>query len=275
MKIIILGVGTVGSTLAILLSQEDNDITVIDKDESVEEALKREVKEETGLQVSVGEILAVKEYPRQHKMFGKIKALRFLAYYESGEVKLSKEHKKFEWLTFDEAIKKIAKKENGYEKEKKETVLQAKKYLEMKDALENWKRCLADFDNYKKRLEEARKDTIKYATENIILQLLPIIDNFESSVAHIPNDKRDEAWTQGIMYIKKQLEDVLRGNGVEEIGVKVGDNFDATVCEAIDDNNCNDDCKQKKKFKNKIKKIVLRGYKIGNKVIRPARVVVE
>jgi molecular chaperone GrpE len=70
------------------------------------------------------------------------------------------------------------------------------------------------------------------------------------------------------------LENVLRENGVEEIEVKIGDKFETEIHEAVEDKNCSD-CKNKKKFENKIKKVILKGYRIGDKIVRPARVVVE
>ena len=117
---------------------------------------------------------------------------------------------------------------------------------------------------------------MKYAARNIVTQVIPVIDNFASSVAHIPEDQKDGPWVQGIMYIQKQLEDVLRENGVEEIEVKVGDEFDVNVCEAIKENESLDKAQDKEKSEsgNEIKKVVLKGYRIGDKVIRPARVVV-
>ncbi len=241
----------------------------MDKNEGVTEALKREIKDETNLEVEIGEILALREYPRGHKMFNKIKALRFIAYHKSGKVKLSEEHDKFEWLTFDEALEKITAGNDGYENEKRETILMAKKHLEMKNSLDSWQRCLAEFDNYKKRQAEERKNTVKYATENIINQILPVLDNFSSSVEHIPEKEKNGAWVQGIMYIKKQLENVLKENGIDEIKVKVGDDFDEVIHEAIKQET------KEKKLKNKISKIVLPGYKVDKKIIRPARVVVE
>ncbi len=58
-----------------------------------------------------------------------------------------------------------------------------------KKALENlsgWQRCQADFENYKKRSAESQKDLVRYATQSIILEILPVIDNFHASTDHIP-----------------------------------------------------------------------------------------
>jgi molecular chaperone GrpE len=140
--------------------------------------------------------------------------------------------------------------------------------------LDGWQRCQADFDNYKKRSAESQKDLIKYATQNIILEILPVIDNFHASTDHIPAEQKDNSWVTGIMYIQKQLENIVAENGVEEIKVEVGDSFDPIYHEAIEDKKeCA--CDKDHKYKNKIKKVLVRGYKIGDKVIRASRVVVE
>ena len=118
---------------------------------------------------------------------------------------------------------------------------------------------------------DSQKDLIRYASQNVILQLIPVLDNFHMSTDHIPEDQRDGGWVVGIMHIQKQLEGVLAENGIEEIPAKVGDTFDPVMHEAIEDKECLH-CKDKKEFKNMIKKVVLKGYKMGEKVIRPARV---
>lgn len=254
----------------------------IDKGETFETALRREIEEELGLDnVEIGSIIKASEYSEGHKKFDNLKALRFIAYYQGGEIKLnSREHSGYEWLSFEEAIAKLNT-GDGFEEEKMETLKAAKKYLEMEMALNGWKRSLAEFENYKKMQAESQKDRIRYATENIIMQIIPVIDNFQASTSHIPQDQKDNPWVTGIMYIQKQLENVLAENGVEEIDVKVGDNFDTKYCEAVSDNCCHDEkcqddnCETKKKYKNKICRVILKGYKIGDKVIRAARVVVE
>ena len=140
--------------------------------------------------------------------------------------------------------------------------------------LDGWKRCQADFENYKKMQSDSQKDLLKYATSNILLQIIPVLDNFQMSTAHIPEDQKDGGWVIGIMHIQKQLENILNENGVEEVAVKVGDNFDPAMHEAIEDKECMH-CEGEKKFKNKIKTIIMKGYKMGERVVRPARVVVE
>ena len=141
--------------------------------------------------------------------------------------------------------------------------------------LAGWKRCQADFENFKKRQTESQKDLLRYSTQSIVMQILPVIDNFQASTAHIPEDQKENPWVTGIMYIQKQLEQVLADNGVTECEVKIGDNFDPAKHEAIEDKECACEAGEEKKFKNIIKQVVTRGYVIGDKVIRPARVIVE
>ncbi len=131
-----------------------------------------------------------------------------------------------------------------------------------------WRRCLADFENYKKRQQENQKNIDSYIKEDLILQIIPVIDNFRSATEHIPDKQKEVAWIVGIMHIQKQLENILKENGVAEIEVKTGDEFDPNFHEAIANN-------EKQDSTNKIKKVILRGYRLGEKIIRPARVIVE
>lgn len=233
--------------------------------EDFEEALKREIDEEIKIEVEVGPIISAASF-RENK-----KGLRYIAFYKSGEVELSDAHDKYEWIDIDEAIEKLEK--TGFENEKRETLKKAKEYLELKNSLANWQRAIADFDNYKKQQEESRKEFAKFASENIIHQILPVVDNFHASTDHVPEDQQNNPWVTGIMHIQKQLETVLNDNGVEEIKTKMGDKFDHHIHEAIGNEQGSENSDQK--HKNKIVKIIKKGYKMGNKVIRPASVIVE
>ena len=72
------------------------------------------------------------------------------------------------------------------------------------------------------------------------------------------------------MHIQKQLTDVLKDNGVEEIETKAGDEFDPNIHEAVGNDERAEENKEEKK--NKVAKVILHGYKMGGKVVRPVRV---
>jgi molecular chaperone GrpE len=253
----------------------------IEQGEDIKPALTREITEETGLTAEIGPVIHVFDFEKgegnepHSTTIGK--GIRFLAYYKNGEVKLDeKEHAQFEWLEINQAIEKFADK--GFEKDKRDSLIKAKEYLELKNSLDGWKRCQADFENYKKRQAETQKDFIRFSTENVILQLLPILDNFHISTDHVPKEQKDTPWVVGIMHIQKQLESILTTYGVTEIKTKVGDEFNPEIHEAVanDQGTINKEQKtESKEQKNKIAKIIQRGYKMDNKVIRPARVIVE
>jgi len=150
--------------------------------------------------------------------------------------------------------------------------------------LDGWKRCQADFENYKKRQEGLQWELAKYSGLNLIMQILPVLDNFHASTDHIPADQKDNPWVVGIMYIQKQLEKILEDNGVKEIKAKAGDEFDPQIHEAIKDSQQStvesseknkNDGEPKTNNRELIKRVVLKGYKMEDRVVRAARVIVE
>ncbi len=140
--------------------------------------------------------------------------------------------------------------------------------------LDNWKRCQADFENYKKDQEKRTIEFRKFANADMIMQIFPVLDNFDSSLTHIPENEKESPWVQGILHIKKQLGQVLKDNGVEEIEAKEGDKFNPEMHEAVKQE-IGSEKLEVGKSDNKIKKIVRKGYKIDGKVIRAARVIVD
>lgn len=163
------------------------------------------------------------------------------------------------------------------DKKKKQKVEETKPDIEPtnkeQEYLNGWKRCQADFENYKKMQAESQKDFIKYATQDVVLQLIPVLDNFHMSTDHIPEDQKDGGWVVGIMHIQKQLENVLAENGVTEILTKEGDKFDPAIHEAVSDpSNSGKHTNDSNELK--IKKIIMKGYKMSNKIIRPVKVIV-
>jgi molecular chaperone GrpE len=253
----------------------------VSQNETFEEGLLREIQEETGLkELEIISVIKASEFEKEHPKFNKLKALRFLVRYTGEavqpEIELSEEeHQSSEWLPMDEAIKKFSD-SDGFEKEKKETLLAAMNYLERENSLVNLQRTLADFDNYKKRALEREREFNKYAAEGIVSEMLPVVDNFYAATEHIPENDQESPWVTGIMYIQKQMEKVFEDNNVKEIPVKIGDKFDITIMEAMKNDEIDEESKpeQKKNKTEKVIKIVQRGYKIGDKIMRPVKVIV-
>ncbi|MDR3559615.1 MAG: nucleotide exchange factor GrpE [Candidatus Pacebacteria bacterium] len=244
----------------------------IQENESYKDAISREVKEETGLDVIFEAVIDVVEFPEGTQQFRDEKrGIRCICLSHFNEVKLSPEHEQFKWLPIEKALD-VFSQADGFENEKRNTLLEAKSYLEMKKSLDGWKRCLADFENYKKRQMEEKKDMVAYSNLNLILELLPVVDNFHASTEHIPAEQKDNPWVTGIMHIQKQLEKILEDNGISEIVVKKGDEFDPATMEAISHEAQNT---KREAGESKVKKVLVKGYRIDERVVRAARVVVE
>ncbi|MEI9966897.1 MAG: nucleotide exchange factor GrpE [Candidatus Moraniibacteriota bacterium] len=135
--------------------------------------------------------------------------------------------------------------------------------------LDDLKRLKADFENYKKRKEASEKDLASFLTERLVLDLVPVLDNFQMATTHVPEEQKESAWVIGIQYIEKQLEEVLGKHGITPIEAKIGEPFDPTLHEAIEHEETED------KEKNLISKMHQKGYRHGERIIRPAKVSVK
>lgn len=129
------------------------------------------------------------------------------------------------------------------------------------------KRSRADYENLKKEIEKWKLDLAKFANENLIYDFIPVLDHFTEAMTHVPEDQAQKDWVIGITYIKKQIEDVLKNNGVEIYG-EVGAQFDPHLYEAVSE------IKKKDIESGKIVKVIRRGYKIGERVVRAGQVVI-
>lgn len=134
--------------------------------------------------------------------------------------------------------------------------------------LAGWQRARADFLNYKKEEMERIGEILKYANENFILKILPILDNFEKAAKEIPEDKKKDKFLEGLLQIKNQLRDFLKSQGVEEIKA-LGEKFDPNFHEMAEPAAAE---VRAGKESGIIIEEVQKGYKLPGKVIRPARV---
>jgi molecular chaperone GrpE len=142
--------------------------------------------------------------------------------------------------------------------------------VKAEEYLNDLKRVQADFENYKKRQAESQKELGGYLIEKLVLDIVPVLDNFRAATMHVPEEQKSSPWVVGIQYIEKQLEDVIKQNGVEVIEVKVGDQFDPTIHEAV-----SHEQEGKENSEEKVAKVLQNGFRIGSKVIRPAKVSVK
>jgi molecular chaperone GrpE len=130
--------------------------------------------------------------------------------------------------------------------------------------LTGWQRAQADFVNYKRFAEQDKAETIKFANAGLLAAILPIMDDFERALASIPGEKDNEKWIEGLNLINRKFKDTLHKQGVVQIQA-LGMEFDPNIMDAITI------AKGKKDI---VVQELERGYKIGDKVIRPARVIV-
>ena len=122
-------------------------------------------------------------------------------------------------------------------------------------------RLMADFQNYKKRVEKEKKDLYAYANENIMSELLTVMDNFERALEH----DADENFKEGIEMIFKQLQDALEKSGLAEIPA-LGEDFDPNVHNAVMAEETED------YESGKVSGVMQKGYTLNGKVIRPSMV---
>jgi len=130
--------------------------------------------------------------------------------------------------------------------------------------LENWRRAEADFENYKRRVEQERTESAKFAGMPLILNILPIVDDLDRAFKSIPEKLAHLTWTDGIRLIHRKLQATLEAQGVTEIKA-LGETFDPSVHEAVG---------QTLGEEGKVVEEAQKGYKLHGRVIRPAFVIV-
>lgn len=143
---------------------------------------------------------------------------------------------------------------------------ETKKTDTQKGELENLlKRLQADFDNYRKRTEQERIEIRKSANADLILRLLPVLDNFKRAASHAPEN---DNWATGVKAIENQFEDVLRQAGLEQISAEPGATVDLTKHEVISQEESDQES-------GRIVKCAEVGYTLNGKVLKPVKVIVS
>ena len=139
---------------------------------------------------------------------------------------------------------------------------------EKKSMMDQILRVKADADNFRKRMEREKEMFCKYATEKVLEDILPVIDNLELAIQHGKQVSECKDLVQGVEMTIKMLLDTLKKHGLEKIETKEGDRFDPAVHEALAEEERED------LETGMISKVMQGGYKIKDRVLRPARVFV-
>lgn len=232
----------------------------IELNESAEDTLKREIMEETGLELKNIEPIGFSEginpkffFKEKHFVY-----LNYLAELAGGEITKSDEMTEYIWvdpektaeLKISDSVKPLI--EYYLDKKKNSGEDSEQKYL----------RALADYQNLLKQTAKEKQEFAKYAVGDFLQDILPVYDHLKLSLTGLSEEEGKNAWAEGVRHVLKQFKDVLAAHSVEEIKT-VGEKFDHNTMDAIDGSG------------ETVKQEVMPGYKLNGKVIRPAKVIVE
>ncbi|MCH7811969.1 MAG: nucleotide exchange factor GrpE [Chloroflexi bacterium] len=130
--------------------------------------------------------------------------------------------------------------------------------------LSSWQRAAADFQNFKRRVESERAESGRLATAALVMNLLPLVDDIERALKTLDPKLAGLTWIDGIWLIYRKFQAVLENAGVKEIEAD-GLQFDPNVHEAVS---------EAPGEEGKVVSVVQKGYSLGERVVRPAMVVV-
>jgi molecular chaperone GrpE len=135
---------------------------------------------------------------------------------------------------------------------------------EAQENFARYQRAMADFQNYKRRTEEERAQAGRLANLAFVLNILPVVDDLQRALDSLDAKLAGLQWVEGIRAILRKFEGALQASGVTEIPAE-GLEFDPNVHEAI-----GEDIGEE----GKVVRVLQKGYKMGDRVIRPAMVMV-
>lgn len=132
---------------------------------------------------------------------------------------------------------------------------------------ERFLRLFAEFENYKRRTGKERVELFKTASQDVMVALLPVLDDFDRALKEI-NRAGEKSLAEGVELISNKLRETLKNKGLEPIHTEVGEAFDAEIHEAVTQIPAPSD-----ELKGKIVDVIEKGYKLGDKIIRFPKVV--
>ena len=140
---------------------------------------------------------------------------------------------------------------------------------EVDAARDKYLRLFSEFENFRRRTARERLELIQTSTEGLMVELLPVLDDFIRAKGSIQNGSELKSVEEGIQLIENKLKRILEQKGLKPMQVKQGDDFDADLHEAVSQIPA-----PKKKLVGKVVETLEDGYFLGEKVIRYAKVVI-
>lgn len=129
-------------------------------------------------------------------------------------------------------------------------------------------RTAAELDNYRKRMSREKLDAVRYGNQGLLEELLPVLDNFDMGMQAAAQEQGSMLY-MGMDMVHKQIAEFLSSQGVQEIEATSGGDFDPNLHEAISQE-ASDEIESEK-----IVRIIRKGYKMGERLLRPSNVIVS
>lgn len=132
------------------------------------------------------------------------------------------------------------------------------------DLTNKWKRAVADYQNLEKQVRREKAEFMQFASAQVMERFLPILDHMEQAVSGMSDEEKKSGWAVGILMTIKMFKDMLKDEGMVEIKAD-GEIFDAHKMEAVD---------TVEGEKDKVVKVLRKGYEMFGKVVRPVQVII-
>lgn len=140
--------------------------------------------------------------------------------------------------------------------------------IQAAENLAGWQKALADYQNLEKEMDKRLSAMNEFVSASFILELLPIFDNYQTAITHIPEDQQKESWAVGLEHILKMWSGFLAEHNINKIKT-IGSEFDPNLHEAVGQITDEEQADQ----------IIIEeksaGYSNNDRIIRPAKVIIN
>jgi len=134
-----------------------------------------------------------------------------------------------------------------------------------REYLEGWRRARAELQNYRQRVQTETEQAARLTQRRILEPLLYVADSFHAITQHVPETLKKDTWAQGVIHVTRQFDQLLEEYKLKQLG-EIGEQFDPHLHEVIEQ------VEEKGKSPGTIAQVIHHGYRLGDFVIRPAKV---